>query len=121
MQIEKIILDNNLKVTDARVNILEIFTSTNKPISYDDIKHDLKMDKATFYRNMSKFEEESIISAFESNDKKRYFEIKKNPHSHFICNKCNEIECIYAFCDMKLKDYVIEDIILKGICKNCNK
>ncbi len=121
MQIEKIILENNLKLTDARVNILKIFTSAKKPLSYDDLKNRLKMDKATFYRNMSKFEEESIVNAFESNDKKRYYEIKRKPHSHFICNICNDIECIYSFSDIKMKGYVIEDIILKGICKKCNK
>ena len=121
MQIEKIILENNLKLTDARINILEIFDSANRPLCYDDLKSKLKMDKATFYRNISKFEERSMISAFESNDKKRYYAIKRKPHPHFICNICNEIQCIHSSCDIDMDGYVIEDMILKGICKKCNK
>ena len=39
----------------------------------EDIKSDISMDKATFYRNISKFEEEDILNSFESNDKKRYY------------------------------------------------
>ncbi len=35
------------------------------------IKENLFMDKATFYRNITIFEEEQIIDSFESNDKKR--------------------------------------------------
>lgn len=120
MQIEKIMSEKNLKLTEARINLLKILNSANKPLCYDDLKNELKMDKATFYRNMAKFEEESIVSAFESNDKKRYYGIKKRPHAHFICNICNEIECIYSFDDIKMQDYVVEDIILKGVCKKCN-
>lgn len=121
MQIENMILEKNLKLTDARVNILKIFTSASKPLSYDELKSTLKMDKATFYRNMTKFEEESIVNAFESNDKKRYYEIKQKPHSHFICNTCNKIECMHTPCNIQMQGYIVEDIILKGICKECNK
>ncbi len=71
-------ISKTIKLTNARRAILEILVNSNKPLSYEDIKNDLAMDKATFYRNITKFEDENIISSFESNDKKRYFEIQKN-------------------------------------------
>jgi Fur family ferric uptake transcriptional regulator len=43
-------------------------------LSYEDIKSDISMDKASFYRNITKFEEQGILNSFESNDKKRYFD-----------------------------------------------
>ncbi len=86
-------ISKTIKLTNARRAILEILVNSNKPLSYEDIKNDLAMDKATFYRNITKFEDENIISSFESNDKKRYFEIQKTKHSHFICNVCSKIEC----------------------------
>ena len=79
------------------------------------------MDKATFYRNISKFESESIVNSFESNDKKRYYELQSFPHAHFICNACNKVECIKNVKPIKLEGYKITDMIFKGICKECNK
>jgi Fur family transcriptional regulator, ferric uptake regulator len=109
----------NIKLTNARKSILELLISSNKPLSYEDMKDNISMDKATFYRNITIFEEESIISSFESNDKKRYFEIAKTPHSHFICSSCSKIECIHKKLDFNMPEYKIENIIIKGICKDC--
>ena len=118
------ILDNlttitNIKLTSARKSILEILVNSNKPLSYEDMREYISMDKATFYRNITIFEEENLISSFESNDKKRYFEIKKTQHAHFICSLCSKIECIHEKLDFVMPGYKIENIIIKGICKNC--
>jgi len=120
MQIKKIISEKNLKLTIARKELLSIFFSANKPLSFEDVKDKLSMDKATFYRNISKFEDESILNSFESNDKKRYYEIQNLPHAHFICNDCNSIECLDNVKPIKLEGYKIMDMIFKGICKDCN-
>ncbi len=109
----------NIKLTTARKSILELLINSNKPLSYEDMKENISMDKATFYRNITIFEDENIISSFESNDKKRYFEIKKTQHSHFICSSCSKVECIHEKVDFNLPNYKIENIIIKGICKDC--
>ncbi|PHR71671.1 MAG: Fur family transcriptional regulator [Arcobacter sp.] len=119
--IEALVLNTNIKLTSARVAILEIFAKSTKPLSYEDIKENLLMDKATFYRNISKFEEENIVNSFESNDKKRYFEIKKNAHSHFVCSTCSKIECLSEKSNISLPGYKIENVIIKGICQSCMK
>ena len=120
-KIEKLISDTNIKLTPARRAILEIFISSERPLSYEDIKYELAMDKATFYRNISIFEDQTIITSFESNDKKRYFEIQKNEHSHFICTACSKIECIHENPIFNLSGYKIDNIVIKGICSNCFK
>lgn len=119
MKIENIIEENNLTLTSARKELLEIFIKAKKPISFEDIKNRLSMDKATFYRNVSKFESLNIVNSFESNDKKRYYELQTEPHAHFVCNECNSVECLNDIDEVTLKGYKITDIIYKGICKNC--
>ncbi|MDX1807952.1 MAG: transcriptional repressor [Sulfurospirillaceae bacterium] len=119
MKIEHIIKDKNLKLTPARIEILEILIAKNKPISYEDIKDTLSMDKATFYRNIAKFEESSIIRSFEANDKKRYFSLEQNFHPHFICTKCNMISCLNEANIIRMENYKIESIVIKGICPLC--
>jgi len=121
MNIEKIIKDKNIKLTPARLELLGILITANKPVCFDDIKDTIKMDKATFYRNISKFVDEKIISSFESNDKKRYFAFERNIHPHFICNYCNTIICINDFQNITLENHIIENIILKGKCEDCIK
>lgn len=121
MQIQNMIEEKNLKLTSARKELLGIFTQEKKPISFEDIKDRLTMDKATFYRNVSKFENEAIVNSFESNDKKRYYELQEFPHAHFICNSCNTIECLKNVAPVKLEGYKIVDMIFKGICKGCNQ
>ena len=110
---------SNIKLTSARKSILDILINSSKPLSYEDIKDKISMDKATFYRNITIFEEENLINSFESNDKKRYFEIKKTQHSHFICSSCSKIECIHEKLDFSLPEYKIENIIIKCICNIC--
>lgn len=120
MCVEDIIKEKNLKLTSAREELLQILIKAKQPLSYDNVKGDISMDKATFYRNIAIFEEKNLIDSFESNDKKRYFEIKKNPHGHFICNSCNKIECIQKNLQFELSGYSVENIVIKGLCKDCN-
>ena len=118
MKIEELIKDKNIKLTTARVKLLEILKEANRPLCYEEIKNDISMDKATFYRNISKFEEEGILNAFESNDKKRYFELKLKPHAHFVCVECNRVECIKDV-DIALPGYEINNVIINGKCQAC--
>ena len=118
MKIEELIKDKNIKLTTARVKLLEILKESERPLCYEEIKNDISMDKATFYRNISKFEEEGILNAFESNDKKRYFEVKLNPHAHFVCVECSRVECIKSI-DITLPNYQINNVIINGKCPSC--
>lgn len=118
MKIEELIKNKNIKLTTARIALLEILKKAEKPLSYEDIKSDISMDKATFYRNISKFEEEGVLNAFESNDKKRYFELKQKPHAHFVCIECNQVECINEL-EINLPNYEINNVIINGKCKTC--
>lgn len=118
-ELEKIITKKNIKLTDARRSILKVLLNTSKPLCYEEIKVSINMDKATFYRNITKFEEEHIIDSFESNDKKRYFELKKSKHAHFICSSCSKIECIHEKIELNLQNHLIDNVIIKGICPNC--
>jgi len=118
MNIEDIIKNKKIKLTTARIALLEILQKAKKPLSYEDIKADISMDKATFYRNIAKFEEQGILNSFESNDKKRYFELYLVPHAHFVCVSCNKIECLSDL-DIKLDGYVVNNVIVNGKCKDC--
>lgn len=116
--IEDILKNKKIKLTTARVSLLKIFQERKKPLSYEDIKDSITMDKATFYRNMATFEQAGLFNIFSSSSNIRYFELKHTPHAHFICSKCNKIECIKNV-DIAIEGHKIQTITIGGICKEC--
>jgi len=107
-----------LKSTPTRVLLLEHIYTLKQPLCYADIKTVLTIDKATFYRNMSKFEEAGIVTSIESSDKRRYYEYRHNEHAHFICNDCGKIECLETE-TIRIEGYKIDNVVVKGSCIVC--
>ena len=118
MIIQDLLKKKNIKLTTARLSLLTIFQERQKPLSYEDIKESISMDKATFYRNMATFEQAGLFNIFSSSSNIRYFELKRTPHAHFICNKCNKIECITNI-NISIEEHKIQTITIGGICKEC--
>ena len=118
-QLETLFSHHGLKRTDARSALITILRSATAPMSYEQIKPQLpqSMDKATFYRNMAKFETLGMIHKFESDDRKWYFELSKGMHAHFICEACHQITCMDITLGALEGD--VKSIVLKGTCKEC--
>ncbi len=121
MNIENLLHDKQLKFTTARKELFDIFSNSQRPVCYEDIRDSISMDKATFYRNMSTFEEKGIVNSFESNDKKRYYELQSALHSHFVCTVCGNIECLHIVPDASLIEHEIDNIIIHGRCPKCKQ
>lgn len=115
-KVEELTKNLTFRTTRARNEILSALVDATKPLCYDEFN--LSMDKATFYRNISRFEEEGIVEKFESDDKKWYFEITDKPHAHFICKVCKKIECMEDI-GPKIEGYKIESAVFKGVCPAC--
>lgn len=118
-QIKTIFDNHNIKVTNARASILEVLKNSQTPLNYEQIKEkmEIAMDKATFYRNIAKFETSGIVHKFESDDRKWYFELSTSIHAHFICEACHQIKCIDV--NMSEVEGEVKSIVLKGKCKDC--
>ena len=112
---------HGLKITDARSAILRVLKAARSPMSYEQMKVQMEqaMDKATFYRNIAKFEELGMVHKFESDDRKWYFELSTSTHAHFICEACHQITCMDV--DLGLVDAEVKSIVLKGTCKECRR
>ena len=54
---------SNIKLKVQKI-YLDILINSSKPLSYEDIKDKISMDKTTFYRNITIFEEENLINSF---------------------------------------------------------
>jgi Fur family ferric uptake transcriptional regulator len=117
---EKITL-NGFRLTAPRKKILSILTNQKQPISFEEYAAlDPLIDKSTFYRTMQSFEQAQIINGIESDEGKRYFELNKTVHPHFICQHCHAITCLTPLPLIALEGYNVESIIFKGKCPLCS-
>lgn len=110
----------DLKATPRRITLLQLLYNATIPLCYEDVKAAVSIDKATFYRTMARFETEGIISSIESFDKRRYYEFRRHPHAHFVCQVCGAIECLERT-DITLPGYAIDTVVVKGSCRHCNR
>ena len=123
-----ILSKRSLKVTPQRLTILKIIDKYGH-ISIDDIFNEIKqlfpsLSLATIYKNIHALKDAGVLSEIHIKDAKPKFEIKKQPHGHFICKKCGNVFDfeIQNSCNPDLKDIKSIDeseIYLYGICKNC--
>ena len=120
MDIKSVIKDTNIKRTVAREELIEQLRAAKKPLCYEELRDSIYMDKATFYRNMSIFEKHNIVYSFMANDTKRYYELRSDRHAHFECVECGSVECVRV-AQVVLDGYEVEDMILKGRCRECKK
>ncbi len=120
-KIISILTNANLKITEARCELLKILLSANAPQNYEQIKAKLSfpMDKTTFYRNMQTFEKKALINKFESKDRVWHYEIGSDTHAHFMCEVCSKIECLELDIPPLLKGYEVSTVTLKGKCDEC--
>ena len=97
---------HQLRKTDLRKNVLEIFLfNRGKALSNSDLEIELESsDRITLYRTLCSFEERGLIhQATDSSVTNKYalcdescsIRIHNDKHAHFHCEKCGETICLY--------------------------
>ncbi len=78
----------------------------------------------TVYRNLNNLCDEGTVLKFTTDGKER-FDANIKPHIHLCCEKCGEISDVFnefsAYTNELLnnKTFKINNIIISGMCKNC--
>lgn len=132
-EIETLLKNAGLKVTHARIQILEIFLKQKKPLCVPDILQNYsEFDKVTVYRSVNSFFENNILKKVDMQSTEMYYELahEENEHHHIICTHCKRVEDIHD-CDLEKlekslskKSKLFERIThhsmeFYGICKSC--
>lgn len=126
----------NLKVTPARLGVLQALEATTTPMDVTAIltyleNYNIAADPATVFRIMNSFTEKGIAKPIQFNEGKlRYEHTGRADHHHFICEKCGSIEDISA-CNISALEKDIQQkkgllithhsLEFFGICTNCQK
>lgn len=131
-EVEKLLKQNNLSVTDSRKRILEIFLDHTGAMSHSDIekKFGEKIDRVTVYRTLQKFLNKGIIHNIPTSDNSIQYALCKNEcsgghhhdnHVHFVCDECGVTTCLDEITTPTLKlptgfKPKQVEVVVNGIC-----
>lgn len=124
---------NGLKVTSARLCLLDIFKHAKKPLSIKQIicqLGDENINIVTLYRNIELLKTLGVVEEIRLRDRQAYYELKtKDHHHHLICKNCGKVRdiknCRLAVASSKLLkthgfakiyDHSLEFF---GVCNKC--
>jgi len=132
-KIINLLKEYGLKVTPQRITLLS--TIENKGhANIDEIYNEVKISHpsislATVYKNITSLIEKGLLKELPITNSKSKYEIIKEQHSHFICQKCGQIDDITLDVDIQKdcnslaqnSNFKIGNIELNiyGICKKC--
>ena len=123
-----------LKVTEARVGVLEGLAQGHGPFSAEEIHQTLAegtCDLATIYRTLASLEKAGLVSRCEFGDGTARYELahgaSRHHHHHVICRQCKKVEVLD---DCELQDLnqfairrgftdVTHSLEFFGVCRTC--
>jgi len=133
----KILQDFNLRVTDCRAEVLNVFLSYDYALSNADLENDLhtNFDRVTIYRTLRTFLDKGIIhKVLDDTGNPKYALCKEecsqkehhHYHVHFKCIQCGQTSCLEGIeiPDIKLpQGFVFQEsnLLVNGICVSCNQ
>lgn len=134
INIKEVLKHSKLKITPARVSILEVFNATPKPLTADMIAQKIKTEKinlVTIYRTIESLLKFKIISRVDLRQDSVYYELAHmHHHHHLVCRNCGLVED-FELCSIKsleakilgqskkFKSITEHSLELFGICKVC--
>ena len=136
-QIQYILTDHDLRSTQSRTEILEIFINQERALSQREIEDQMhsNCDRVTIYRTLTTFMEKGILhKVLDDSGAMKYAlcasgcthnHIHVHDHVHFKCNVCGETQCIE---DTHFPSIVLPggfdlqeiNVLLQGLCPKCS-
>lgn len=133
-KIESQLKNKSVKPTAMRLIVLQFFMEQTNAISLKDLENGLSYaDKSTLFRTLKTFEEKKIIHSIEDGTGVTKYALclescnceVQDLHYHFHCTQCE-----HTFCLTTLNIPTIElpanfkmnqaNMVVKGLCANCN-
>ena len=124
----------DLKVTPARIAVLEYLENTQEPVDVASVSQYLKekhidADQATIFRIINIFTQKGLTKQLHLNEGKFRYELSSRPeHHHLICTHCGKIQDI-SDCGIEELEGRIEkktrfkihthSLEFFGICSDC--
>ena len=135
MESKEILKENGLKITQGRIEILNILKNSENSLSAEKIyqiyrNNNININLSTIYRTLDLFDEKEITEKITLNDGVFAYKLKGETHRHHlecdICHKEVEIPCPMLQIQEMVQNstgftLTNHDLVMKGVCKDCKK
>ena len=131
----QLLKDSQLRKTNARIQVLEIFMNADRALSHQNLESKLQeVDRVTLYRTLKTFEQKGLIhKAFDGSEALKYALCSHHAcdehhhndnHIHFNCEVCEKTICLEQVKKPELnlpEGYQVAEqhVLVKGICPDC--
>lgn len=133
MEPKELLKTKGLKVTNGRIEILNILSKSENSLSAENIyqiylKNNININLSTIYRTLELFHKKNIIEKIIQNNKVFSYRLKNKTHIHHlecdICHKEVEIPCPIIQIEETVKNstgftLTQHNLQLRGVCKDC--
>jgi Fe2+ or Zn2+ uptake regulation protein len=95
LQATTLLREAGLKITPARIAILDMFSGGCKPINAEYIFDTLRtegVNLVTIYRTLATYAEKGILRSVNVHADSVHYELADHHHHHLICTTCGDIE-----------------------------
>ena len=131
-----VLKDFKLRSTPIRQEILQLFLQRNYALSHADIEHEIEnaLDRVTVYRTLKTFLDRGLIhKVLDDSGGVKYALCDDacnsaghhHDHVHFKCKQCGQTYCLNVSVPaIELpKGYREHEVnlLIQGVCKNCDK
>lgn len=131
---EQVLQRHQLRVTQARKEVIDVFLKRGRAISHQDVESALPgADRVTLYRTLSSFEDAGIIHQVIDGDNVRKYalcggncdsEHHSDNHVHFQCLNCGKTVCLE---DIHFPQLTLpagyksqnQEVLVQGLCPEC--
>lgn len=99
LNIQENLKKSGLKVTKSRLGVLADLSNQDRPSDAQEIHRRLvsqgmKLDQATVYRILEKFQTLDIVKPINFEDGKIRYELADHHHHHLVCDTCGSVEIV---------------------------
>lgn len=136
----EILQEHGLKVTETRIQVLDVLMDSDVALSHSDITARLRddcPDKVTLYRTLNAFVSCGLAHKVATEDRNWLYalqmqendtSLQANDHAHFICDSCDRIYCVPLDAEYlepavsSERGFIIksQEFRLHGTCPDCN-
>ncbi len=129
------LIERNVKPTAMRQLVYTVLNEQKTAISLAELEQKFeKVDRVTLYRTLKTFEDKKVIHAIEDGTGSVKYALcqdtcecnPKDLHVHFHCTECGQTYCLN---DIQVpginlpQNFTLESVnmVVKGVCDECNK
>jgi len=132
---QELLREAGYKITPARLHVLKVLASSNRPLSAGEIldalirnQRNVQINHVTIYRSLNAFENDALVRRVPIDRGSHHYELADTTEHHFMCTEGGGMQTFQSSLANQISRDVVRDtggianrhsVQAYGICKKC--